>query len=257
MIDLAIITGCGSGLGKSLALYLASKNIDVWCISKAGNVYDTRKEIEDLGYKASSLCIDIGNNLEGTEKTVDWKLCGSNYKNIAVILNAAVVGDSQKSITDVNLEDWNNTYRINLLGNLAVLKGVLPTMLKNNFGRIVFLAGGGAASPNTTFSGYACSKVAIVREVEQLHEELKDKGDFSIVALAPGAMETNMLKKVREAGAYVKTTTDISEPVNFIDKFINSEQCGFSGRFVHVRDNWEEYYFGDIKSDKWLLRRIE
>lgn len=150
--------------------------------------------------------------------------------------------------------------RVNLNGNFAVLKGLLPKMIENKFGRIVAFAGGGAAYQYPLFKAYSASKTAIVRTVENLHEEFKGYGDFSIVALAPGAVETDTLRSVRKAGAEVKTVVDISEPVTFVREFLESERCNISGSFVHVRDNWRYYLNSNnqLSQDSlWKLRRIE
>ena len=147
--------------------------------------------------------------------------------------------------------------KTNLFGNIALIKAFLPAMIKNKYGRIVFVAGGGAAYGYPLFSGYALSKVAIVRAVENLSLEMKDKiKNFSIIALAPGAMETRMLEEVRKAGAEIKTTVDIQETASFIKNFLSmksKEANKLSGKFIHIRDNLESEDF----KDKWLLRRIE
>jgi len=130
-------------------------------------------------------------------------------------------------------------------------------MIRNNYGRIIFLAGGGAAYGYPIFSAYALSKTAIVRQVENTAMEFANKiDDFSIIALAPGAIETEMLRKVRAAGAKIKTTADISEPVEFIDRFLRMDRNNatkLSGKFIHVRDNLES----EDLPEKWLLRRIQ
>jgi hypothetical protein len=99
----------------------------------------------------------------------------------------------------------------------------------------------------------------MVRTIENIQADLDSKGDFAAVCLAPGANETNMLKQTRAAGAQVKTTVDLSEPVRFVREFLFSRDCGFAGAFVHVRDNWQEYLNNGRKADKekWRLRRTE
>lgn len=121
-------------------------------------------------------------------------------------------------------------------------------------------SGGGAAYSFPIFPAYSASKTAMVRITENINEDLKGKGDFAIVCLAPGAVETEMLKEVRLAGAEVKTVVEISEPLTFVQEFINAKSCSFSGSLVHVRDNWKDY----LNSNKslgedthWKLRRIE
>ena len=133
-------------------------------------------------------------------------------------------------------------------------------MLESRFGRIVMFGGGGAAYGYPLFGGYAVSKAAVVRATENLHEEIKDRGDFSIVCLAPGAIETDMLRTIRGAGGEVRTVTAMTEPLNFIEKFLGSPQCAFSGRFVHVRDNWETWLDqkeAELPAQQWFLRRVE
>ena len=80
-----------------------------------------------------------------------------------------------------------------------------------------------------------------------------------MICLAPGANETNMLKEIRAAGAQVKTTVAIEEPVRFVREFLACGDCGFKGSFVHVRDNWKDYLNTGSRTseEKWKLRRIE
>jgi 3-oxoacyl-[acyl-carrier protein] reductase len=253
--DIVIVTGAGQGLGKQVALELAKEKVKVLCISKTSNCYSTAEQINKEGGNAQPMQIDFI-NLYYTKKSIQQWCERYPDNTFGVVLNAGVLG-KPGGILDSRMEDWEETIHVNLLGNMAVLQGVLPSMIKKQFGRVIALAGGGAAYAFPTFSGYALSKVAIVREVENIAEELKDKiKDFCILALAPGAMKTEMLKKVLEAGAEVRTTVEMEEPVNFIrdfmqDDFKNTEWL--SGRFMHVRDNFstEDY------KDKWKLRRLE
>ena len=241
--DKVIITGFSRGLGKSVA--------DSLPIDKVFGI--SRTISRDCAYE--HFLVDISKYSRVIE-VFDNHFEFFENKKIALVLCAGTLGTAG-GILGSSLNDWDNTIKTNLLGNLAVIKSVIPIMIKTGYGRIVFISGGGAAYAFPKFSGYSLSKVAIVREVENLAEELRDKiEDFSIVALAPGAMETDMLKRVREAGAEVKTTVDISEPVQFINNFLSMEKNKahkLSGKFIHVRDKLEEKLF----KDKWLLRRIE
>jgi NADP-dependent 3-hydroxy acid dehydrogenase YdfG len=159
-----------------------------------------------------------------------------------------------------NIGDWDRAFKINVLGNLAVARALLPVQIQHRFGRLLFFAGGGAAYAYPMFPAYAASKSALVRIVENLHEDLKDKGDFATAILAPGAVETDTLATVRASGAEVRTTVNISEPTAFAREFILSETCSFSGRFVHVRDTWPQWLNSNQAmpgKDLWKLRRVE
>jgi len=256
--DLVVITGAGRGIGKAIAIEIASQNIPVLCISRSDNVRITEKEIERKGFKAESLVLDIG-DLKNTEKVMKEWIKKKTFKKIGVVLAASVLG-KKFNITNFDPYEWDEVIRVNVTGNFTVLGAFIPLMLENQYGRIVAFSGGGSAYAYPIFSAYSASKTAVVRTVENFAKEFEGKGNISIAALAPGAVDTDMLKLVRNAGAEVKTTVGINEPVNFVKEFILSESCNFSGCFVHVRDVWKEYLNNDNKlknNDFWTLRRID
>lgn len=255
--DAVIISGAGRGIGRAIALELAKNGTFILCISKSKSCIETANEINNNGGKAEALELDI-KDYEKTEEVLTAWSNKTNYKNIGLVLAAGILGPKGPLI-ESSLKEWDDCHKINVLGTLSIIKSLLPLMLKNKFGRIVTFAGGGAAYPNPTFPAYSETKTAMVRITENLNEDLKDKGDFSVVCIGPGAIETDMLKEVRKSGGIVKTTANISEPVTFVKAFLESETCGFSGSFVHVRNNWIDFLNTDKKvSDSfWKLRRVE
>lgn len=258
MIDAVIITGAGQGIGKAVALDFGSKGVPVLCISKTMNAKCTKEEIIKFNGVSESLIVDIS-DYEETERLVSEWISKKKYKKLGIVLAAASLGPADFYSVS-SLRDWDICHKVNVLGNLSVVSALLPRMIENKFGRIVAFAGGGSAYAYPKFPAYSATKTAMVRIVENMHEMLKEKGDFNIVCLAPGAVETNMLSQIRTGGGEVKTTVDILEPVKFIRDFVNATSCAFSGRFVHVRDNWKGYInTKEIMNDEaqWKLRRIE
>jgi len=252
-----IITGAGSGIGKAIALNLATHGFHIVCISKSAKATVTAQSIRSEGGSAEDLIVNLTDYNHAGNKIRTW-ISEKNYRFVGIVLAAGVLGPVGP-LENTTMDQWNDCLQTNVIGNLAVLKEVLPRLINGQFGRIVWLGGGGAAYAYPIFPAYAASKVAIVRIIENLHEDLKSKGNFSVVCLAPGANDTEMLKKVREAGGEVKTVVEIGEPVNFVSNFILSRSCNFSGCLVHVRDLWAEYLNNDkkIENNQWKLRRIE
>lgn len=256
-LDAVIVTGAGRGLGKAVTERCVKLNIPVVCISKSERAPQIAAQLRALGGKAESLIMDLGDITAVHTRVEEW-LAATRYRRLAVVLAAGTLGQAG-GLIDGDLRDWLSTYQCNVVGNLAVLQALLPVMLDARFGRIVTVAGGGAAYAFPLFSGYALSKTAIVRATENLQAELKGKGDFLTVCLAPGAMDTDMLRQVRAVGAEVRTTVAMEEPVEFITQFILAESSAFAGRFVHVRDDWKSKLNQPVEvgEERWYLRRIE
>ena len=255
-LDAVIVTGAGRGLGRAVAEMAGALSVPVLCLARTDSAEAARDAIRAAGGQAESLCVDLTELETVTERVGQW-IAGQSFRRLALVLAAGAVGPAG-GLIDGDVRDWARTAQTNLFGNFAVLKALLPRMCEARFGRIVTLAGGGAAYAYPLFSGYAASKAAVVRATENLDAELRGRGDFLTVCLAPGAMETGMLAQVRAAGAEVRTTVPVAEPVEFVRRFIHAETCGFSGRFVHVRDNWQDWLKAEtVPGEQWLLRRVE
>ena len=257
-LDTVVITGAGRGIGKAAALHMARTGTRILCISQSANAAETARLITAEGGAAESLSIDLA-DYANAESTVSAWIGRHPGQRIGVVLAAAILGASGPLI-HTDLATWDLAYRVGVLGNLAVLKALLPRMTEAKFGRIAGFSGGGSAYANPMFPAYSAAKTAMVRAVENLHEDLKDKGDFAAVCLAPGAVDTDMLQQVRGAGGYVKTTVGMEEPVGFLERFLTAESCGFSGCFVHVRDSYGHLLNSGERipnSSLWKLRRIE
>ena len=256
--DLVVVTGAGRGIGHSIALAVAETGAHVLCISRSDHALQTASTIRERGGNAVGLVIDLSDFVSAEKQVSDW-IDRSPFRRIGVVLAAAVLGPTGP-LQVTPLAEWESVFKTNVIGNLAVARALLPRQLENKFGRILFFAGGGAAYAYPIFPAYAATKAALVRAVENLHEDLKEKGDFAVAILAPGAVETDTLTTVRASGGYIRTTVGIEEPTGFAKEFVTSAQCGFSGCFVHVRDEWSRYLNNDAQlSDKdlWKLRRVE
>ena len=253
-----VVTGAGRGIGKEIALTLAAEGCVMLCISKSDSCIRTKDEITKNGGQAAALTIDLS-NYDLTHKQVKSWIESSQASLVGVVAAAAILGP-QGPLQTTPLANWETTLKTNLLGNLAVIQAALPTMIENKYGRIIMFAGGGSAYANPTFAAYACSKTAIVREVENIAEDLNDQGDIAITCIAPGAIETDMLATMRAAGGVVRTPGKIEEVIICVKALLGSQAKLLSGRFIHVRDQWQSQLSSmhtAPPTNYWRLRRIE
>jgi short-subunit dehydrogenase len=253
MLDLLIITGASKGIGASIANQCSSICKNLIVISSSDKIYNIKYD--------SCNTITLQLNLSDYDKTfyelknVITKI--NLVKSIGIVLCAAKLGDPG-GVFSSSLESWDNTYKCNVLGNLSIIKACEEIIKSNAKTRIIFFGGGGAAFPNNEFQNYGATKCAIIRIAEQLSIELsKINNDASVISLAPGAVQTDMLKVVLQNGGEIRTFTDIMEPTKFCYNFLidNLPSKELNGKFLHVRDDISNLDFNN--SNMYKLRRIQ
>jgi benzil reductase ((S)-benzoin forming) len=237
-----IISGASRGIGAAIIKDL--KNLDHTFI-----LLSRHTDIKtDIGYHKK---IDL-EDYNQVYQFIKYFLADlDNVTQINIILCAAQIG----SYNSPAMKDMEDLYKSNVIGNFAIIKASLLFNIRTI--RIVFFAGGGAAFAYPDFFAYSLTKVAVVRAVENLSIIIRRvTEDSSIIALAPGAVDTDMLKKVISCGSEIRTKTDITEPVNFVRKFITDEidSLSLNGMFIHVRDDLSK-----VKDNPEIfkLRRIQ
>ena len=269
-----LITGASKGLGYQIAKsYLKFGANLMICSSNSNNIkksYIKLKKIKKKNQKIFYLAIDVSSPKQ-VKKLVTFTI--KKFKKIDILINNAGIYGPKGYIEKINWDDWVKTIKINLFGSILLCKAVIPYFKKNNKGKIIQLSGGGAASPLPLISGYAVSKVGIVRFVENLSEEVK-KYNIDINAVAPGTLNTNMLEEVLRAGpkkvgkklynkslkqkklggSSFKTACDLI-------LFLGSKYSdGIKGKLVSALwddwRNWPKYKKILQNSDLYTLRRI-
>lgn len=254
MLDLVIVSGASKGIGLNIVkdLSLITKTIiGIGSSDKINNV--------DLPLNKKSLfvpCMMDLSQYDNIEAHLDKVVSCFNPTNISIVLCGASIGEFGGIFTS-KLSDWDKLYKINVLGNLAIIKAC-EKYIKTIKSRIVFMGGGGGAFGYTDFSGYALSKAATVRAVENLGMEfVANKYDASIIALAPGAVDTDILTKIINSGGTVRTRTSIEEPTKFVRKFLTDEfnSKAMNKKFFHVRDDMSVDL--STNADLFQLRRIQ
>jgi 3-oxoacyl-[acyl-carrier protein] reductase len=254
-----VVTGAGRGIGRAIALSVGAAGFHTLCVSRTDTAEQTRRAITSAGGRSDAVAVDLADH-DATEKAISSWISAQPYRRLGIVLAAGVLGPVA-SAAGGTLTDWTQTFAVNVVGNLVVFHALQSRFMGNGGrGRIVFFGGGGAAYANPQFPAYAASKAAIVRTVENLHEGLHPDDDVAVVCLAPGAVETDMLRELRAKGAPTRATAPVEEAVGFVDAFLRSEGArALSGRFVHVRDRWDDVLAGvrGLRPDEWKLRRIE
>lgn len=193
----ALITGGGSGLGRSIAEAFAEYGADVAvCSRKVENCQETAEWIgETYGVKAKAYPCDVSSE-EQITATVDLVLQDFGKIDILVNNSGATWGEFAE---DMPLAAWQKVLNVNVTGTFLMSKAVGNHMIENGYGKIINIgsvAGIRAEPPEVLNAiGYSTSKAAVHHFTKDLARKWAGHGLY-VNAIAPGFFETKMTKHV-------------------------------------------------------------
>jgi len=196
----AIVTGASVGLGYEIARAFVAEGANVViCARSAESLQGAFSSLSALA--APGQLIRMHGCDVSSEAQVNALVAFAieQLGSVQIVVNNAGVQGPIGPTEDIALDDWRHTFEINLYGVLFSCRALVPHFRSQGYGKIVNLSGGGAASPRPFFSAYATSKAAVVRLTENLAEELRGQ-HIDVNAVAPGALNTQMLEQTLAAG---------------------------------------------------------
>jgi 3-oxoacyl-[acyl-carrier protein] reductase len=219
----ALVTGGSRGIGREIALGLASRGCNV-AITFSGSEIPAAQvviELENLGIKAISVKADtrIPSLVEAMVKEVEDKL----GKIDILVNNAGITKDNL--LIRMSEDDWDQVLDVNLKGAFLTSKAVAKGMMKSRYGKIINISSVVGVMGNPGQANYSASKAGLIGLTKSLAKELASRG-IRVNAIAPGFVNTDMteaLKEdVREAMikaiplGYFAGPKEISSLVNFL-----------------------------------------
>ncbi len=244
------LTGASRGIGEALAQSFAKAGSPVILLARSEAIFEVAEAVRPDAPVFAAAC-DVSKYGE-VEKAIEEGV--RQLGPVEVLVNAAAVLGSTGEIWQSDPAEWAAAIEANLLGTYNCMRVVLPAMIEARRGKIINFAGGGAAYGYPRFSAYASSKVAVVRLTETVAAEAAPY-NVQVNVIAPGAIETEMLKAVRRAGGEVRSLGTMDQPVALVQFLASPESNHVSGRFIHAKDDYRSWQ--SLDESAYTLRRVQ
>lgn len=185
----AIVTGAAKGIGRAIALKLASNgaNIVLNYRSSEKQAIEVEEEIKKLGVQVLRVKGDIS-NLSDVENLVNQ--AKEKFDKIDIIVNNAGI-TKDTLLLRMSEQDFDSVINTNLKGVFNCLKTIVPVMVKQKSGKIINLSSVVGLVGNAGQVNYAASKAGVIGMTKSLAKEVGSRG-ITVNAVAPGFIETDM-----------------------------------------------------------------
>ncbi len=186
-----VVTGASTGIGAATCRHLAGLGFDV--------LAGVRREedaalVESWSTRIRAQRLDVTDPDQVAALVTAVTTAPGPLRALVNNAGVAVVGP----VEALTVEDWREQLEVNVLGQVAVTRTLLPRLIDNQ-GRIVMMSSVGGRVAGPLFGPYSASKFAIEAVTDVLRREVGSLG-VRVVAIEPGAIATPIWERGRLAG---------------------------------------------------------
>jgi len=191
---IALVTGAARGIGRAIALALASEGADIviWDIN-IEEAQEASRDIEALGRRSLAQAVDV-TNFSKVEEAVN-KILDKFTKVDILVNNAGITKDNL--LLRMSEADWDAVLNVNLKGTFNCTKAVSKFMVKQRCGKIINIASIIGIIGNAGQANYSASKAGIIALTKTAAKEFASR-NINVNVIAPGFIQTEMTAKLPE-----------------------------------------------------------
>lgn len=185
----ALVTGASGGIGRAIALSLATQGADVALHynSREDAVRAVASEVERLGRRAPVIAADARN---GEQLQALWKQAESELGHVDILVNnAGVLRNSFLAMTSE--ASWDEVLDVNLKAAFQLSKAAARHMNRRKSGRIINISSQAGQMGDVMRAHYSAAKAGLIGLTKATARELAASG-VTCNAIAPGFIETDM-----------------------------------------------------------------
>ncbi len=198
----AIVTGAGQGIGKTIALTFAREGAKVVLAAR------TKSNLEEVAAQmpgGASLVVPTDLTDEAAIASLVEKTRAA-FGAIDVLVNNSGIAGPTKACEDVTRAEWEECFDVNVTGTFLMTKHVIPAMKEQRSGRIIIISSMSGKRPLPNRTPYTASKMAVIGLTRTLAFELGEYG-ITVNAVCPGATSGPRIDSVIENMAQSFGTT--------------------------------------------------
>ena len=210
----ALITGGASGIGLAIAKKLHSFGVTVViCDLDPAKLESARSSIS---VTVETLSLDIS-DLKAVETAIGRRIQKNGPVDI-LVNSAGVTGITNVKSHEVDPADIELVFRVNFFGSYNTARAVIPGMLRQQYGRILYIASIAGKEGNAGMMAYSASKAAVIGMTKSQGKELADSG-ITVNAIASAVIRTPMVEAMPPAQVTYMTDKIPMKRCGTLDEF--------------------------------------
>ena len=224
----AVVTGGAQGFGRAIAERFVGSGAKV-AIWDADQTL-AEKTAAQIGPAVTAFRVDVA-DLGLVENARDETLAA--FGRIDILVNNAGIAGVNRTVWETDLEEWRKVLRINLDGPFICCKSIVPTMIRQGYGRIVNIASIAGKEGNPNAAHYSSSKAGLIALTKSLGKELAQH-DILVNAVTPAAAKTAIFHQMTQPhidfmlSKIPKGRFVLVEELAAMVAWLASEDCAFS-----------------------------
>ena len=199
----AIVTGASRGIGRAIAVALASEGAKVVVnyASSASAAEAVVAEINSLGNGSEAIAVPADVSKEAEVDSLIKSAIDKWGRVDVLVNNAGITRDTL--LLRMKLEDWQSVIDLNLTGVFLTSRAIAKIMLKQKSGRIINIASVSGLMGNAGQGNYSAAKAGVIGFTKTVAKELASRG-ITVNAVAPGFIATDMTADLKNTEEILK-----------------------------------------------------
>jgi 3-oxoacyl-[acyl-carrier protein] reductase len=206
----ALVTGAGRGIGKAIAVSLAKSGCRLILAAR------TRQQLDDVAKTIGNDAVVIPTDLtrdDEIERLAEQS--SETWGNVDILINNAGWG-KRAPVIRANVEDWDQTLRLNLRAPMILAQKLLPAMVAKSEGAVINIGSVSGKTGEANGAAYSASKFGLIGFTQSLYEEVREHG-IKVAVILPGFVDTPLIPPNRQLDrSKMIQADDIAQAVHYV-----------------------------------------